>query len=66
MSILTFEAKSDRKQWQFKLWQAKHWFLEVGLNMLIRRMPTIALWVVIRCVPTITLWVVIRCVPVTF
>jgi len=35
MSISTFEAKSDRKQWWFKLRRAKHRFLEAGLNMLI-------------------------------
>jgi len=32
MSILIFEAKSNRKQWRFKLQQAKYRILEVGKN----------------------------------
>jgi len=47
MSILTFEAKNDRKQWRSKLQWAKHRFLEARLNMLIRCIPSIRLWVVI-------------------
>ena len=43
MSNLTFEAKSDRKQWWFKLRQAKYRFLEAGLNMLIRCIRNITL-----------------------
>ena len=45
MSILTIEAKSDQKQWCFKLWQSKYRFLEVGLNMLIRCSSNITLQV---------------------
>jgi len=33
MSVLIFEAKSDRKQWRFMLQRAKYTFIFAGVNM---------------------------------
>jgi len=43
MRILTFDVKSDRKQWWLNLQQAKYRFLEAGPKMLIGCISNITL-----------------------